>query len=215
MRRFGSVLWGLALVAVGVLIALRAFNVLNFDLFFNGWWTLFIIVPCFISLLTEREKLGSFIGLAVGVVLLLACQGIFSFGLIWKLIFGAVCNKKAYDTETEARKENGGNLKRITATFSAQNVDLTEEEFKGVELTSVFGGIKYDLRNAIIKSDSVVNVCAVFGGIDILLPENINVKISSNSIFGGFSDKRVVRRSDADFTVYIKGNCIFGGVDIK
>lgn len=56
---------------------------------------------------------------------------------------------------------------------------------------------------------------AIFGGIDILLPENINVKISSNSIFGGFSDKRVVRRSDADFTVYIKGNCIFGGVDIK
>ena len=228
MRRFGSVLWGLALVAVGVLIALRAFNVLNFDLFFNGWWTLFIIVPCFISLLTEREKLGSFIGLAVGVVLLLACQGVFSFGLIWKLIlpfiavvvgvkliFGAVCNKKAYDTEIEVRKENGGNLKRITATFSAQNVDLTGEEFRGVELTSVFGGIKCDLRNAVIKSDSVVNVCAIFGGIDILLPENINVKISSNSIFGGFSDKRVVRRSDADFTVYIKGNCIFGGVDIK
>ncbi len=29
---------------------------------FDGWWTLFIIVPCAIGLITDRDKTGSIIG---------------------------------------------------------------------------------------------------------------------------------------------------------
>ena len=53
MKKFGSLLWGLVFIAVGIIVGLNSFKVTNIDLFFNGWWTLFIIVPCFIDLFSE------------------------------------------------------------------------------------------------------------------------------------------------------------------
>ena len=49
--------------------------------------------------------------------------------------------------------------------------------------------------------------------IDIFVPDNINVKVSSNCIFGGISNKTSVHK-DAP-TIYISGTCMFGGVEIK
>ena len=62
MKKAGSVLWGIVLIAAGVIWALNEFNVTNINVFFDGWWTLFIIVPCAIGLFTEREKTGNIIG---------------------------------------------------------------------------------------------------------------------------------------------------------
>ena len=52
-----------------------------------------------------------------------------------------------------------------------------------------------------------------FGGIDILVPENVNVKLNSSCIFGGVSNKASVYENAP--TIYINGVCLFGGVDIK
>ena len=61
MKKAGSVLWGIVLIAAGVIWALNEFNVTSINVFFDGWWTLFIIVPCAIGLFTEREKTGNII----------------------------------------------------------------------------------------------------------------------------------------------------------
>lgn len=90
MQRLAKCLWGIALLAVGVLLLLRAVGVITVSLLFDGWWTLFILVPCTIGLITEREKTGSLIGLLIGVFLLLACQDILSFDLLWKLVLPVV-----------------------------------------------------------------------------------------------------------------------------
>ena len=45
MKRISSVLWGVVLIAVGVVLALNAFEITSINLFFDGWWTLIIIVP--------------------------------------------------------------------------------------------------------------------------------------------------------------------------
>ena len=76
MKKFKGVVWGILLVAIGALWCLDIVGILNFTLFFDGWWTLIIIVPSFIDLITEKNKTGSIIGLAIGVLLLLACQNI-------------------------------------------------------------------------------------------------------------------------------------------
>ena len=77
MKKISTVIWGIVLIAAGALFALNALNITNIDIFFDGWWTLFIIVPCAVGLFTEREKTGNIIGIAVGVFLLLCCQDIF------------------------------------------------------------------------------------------------------------------------------------------
>ena len=56
MKNFKSIMWGLVLITLGIIIGLNAFEIINVDIFFDGWWTLFIIVPCFIGIITEKDK---------------------------------------------------------------------------------------------------------------------------------------------------------------
>lgn len=59
MKKVNRVLWGVVLVALGVIWALKATNVIDLEIFFPGWWTLFIIVPSVIGLITDDHKGGS------------------------------------------------------------------------------------------------------------------------------------------------------------
>lgn len=227
MKNITKILWGTALIAVGGIIALNAFGITDIELFFDGWWTLFIIVPCLVGIFSEREKTGNIIGLLIGVFLLLCCQNVVGFDMLWKiavpaiiviiglkLIFGAVFGDKATKL-LESSKQSGEDIKIGCATFSGQDMSFNGEQFSGAELTAVFGGVKCDLRNAVIEKDCAVTATAVFGGIDILVPDNVNVKINSNSIFGGVSDKNHRPTVQGAVTVYINATCMFGGVEIK
>lgn len=225
MKKTGSILWGLVLIAAGVIIALNVFQITNIDIFFDGWWTLFIIVPCGIGLFTEREKTGNIIGIIVGVLLLLCCQNVLSFSILWKLLVPGIIviiglkmlltglfGNKANEMIKKLKME-GKSLKSTCATFSGSNLNYDGEVFEGAELTAVFGGIDCDLRNAIIDKDCAIQVSAIFGGIDIYVPAGVNVKVRSTSIFGGVSNKAAVQK-DAP-TIYVSGTCLFGGVDIQ
>ena len=227
MKKLSKILWGIALMAVGSIFALNAFGVTNVEIFFDGWWTLFIIVPCLVGIFSEREKTGNIIGLLIGVFLLLCCQNVLSFDMFWKLaipaiiviiglkmIFGAIFGDKAIKMLETSRK-NGDDIKVGCATFSGQNLNFDGEQFSGAELTAVFGGVKCDLRQAIIEKDCAVNATSVFGGIDILVPDNVNVKVNSNSIFGGVSEKNHRTAVQGAVTIYINATCMFGGVEIK
>jgi predicted membrane protein len=227
MKNVRNILWGVLLVAVGVILGLNACNITNIDLFFDGWWTLFILVPCTIGLFTESNKTGNLIGLAVGVTLLLICQDILSADLLWKLlapvilvliglrlIFKDVFNRKARQVISKW-KSRGVTPKEYAATFATQNVDMSGVTFEGADLTAVFGSLTCDLRYATFTEDVVINLCSMFGGIDVYLPDNVNVKLGTTCIFGGISDKRIVKTTEKAVTVYINGNCIFGGADIK
>ncbi|MGN0467225.1 MAG: LiaF domain-containing protein, partial [Acutalibacteraceae bacterium] len=75
--------------------------------------------------------------------------------------------------------------------------------------------VKCDLRNAVIESDCAISATSIFGGIDIFVPDNINVKINSNSIFGGVSQKNRRPNVQNAVTVYINATCMFGGVEVK
>ena len=225
MKKISSVIWGIVLIAAGAVFALNALNITNIDIFFDGWWTLFIIVPCAVGLFTEREKTGNIIGIAVGVFLLLCCQDILNFSMLWKLLVPAIIvfvglkmvitglfGNKANEIMKQMKLE-GKNPKSGCAAFSGCDLNYNGEVFEGAELTAVFGGVKCDLRNAIIEKDCAIQMSAIFGGIDIFVPAGINVKVSSNCIFGGVSNKTTAHK-DAP-TVYISGTCMFGGVEIK
>ena len=226
MRKPGKFILGALLIAIGLILGGNALGITNVDIFFKGWWTLFIIVPSFIGLFNDEDKVGNLIGLLVGGILLLACRDVINFSLIWKLlvpgilviigisiIFKDVIGGKVTE-EIKRINEKQGKENSHTATFSGQEVRC-DEEFKGADLTAVFGGIDYDLRNAIFKEDSVINTTSIFGGIDIFVPEDVKVKVKSLSIFGGVSDKKKRNEQPDSHTIYINATCLFGGVDIK
>lgn len=228
MKKIGNVLWGLVLIVLGIIIGGNALGITNINIFFDGWWTLIIIIPCFIGLFKDNEKTGNVIGLFIGIALLLACQDVLDFDLVWKLLFPAILvaigisiifkdtigGKVSKEIKKLNEKKMGS--EEYCATFSGQTANFNGEIFKGTNLTAVFGGVKCDLRNAIIEEDVVINASSVFGGIDIYVPENIKVKIKSSSIFGGVSDERKNKVENAEGrTIYVNATCLFGGVEIK
>ncbi len=100
--------------------------------------------------------------------------------------------------------------------FSGQKVKVTEA-FKAKELTAVFGGIDFDMRDAKLKEDVAIEADAIFGGITIFVPEGANVEVCSTSLFGGASDKRGSSKKDEKKTptIYVDATAVFGGVEIK
>ena len=225
MNKTSNLLWGIVLVIVGIIFGLNALEITEINIFFNGWWTLFIIVPCFIDLFKEKDKTGNIIGLTIGLFLLLGCNNIIDFDLIWKLIvpisliiiglsfiFKDTINGKI---KKEIKKIDKTNENEYYATFGEQNLNFQNEEFSNCNLNAIFGGIKCDLTDSIIKKDAVINASTIFGGITIIVPNDINVKIVSTPIFGGVSDERKHNNKDSKFTIYINATCIFGGIEIK
>lgn len=221
--KLSNVLWGLVLIFVGIIFGLNALDITSINIFFDGWWTLFIIVPCFIGLFNDKDKTGNIIGLIIGIFLLLGCQNIVDFSLIWKLIIPSVLvliglsfifkdtfNK---NVKSKIKELNKSEAKEYCSTFSGQTIDFTKEEFNDCVLTAVFGGIKCNLKDAIIQNDVVINTSAIFGGVTIIVPNNVNVKISATPIFGGVSNK--TKNTNAEYTIYINATSIFGGVEIK
>ena len=70
MKKTKGIIWGVFIIALGILWGLKEANVIVLsNLYFDGWWTLFIIIPSVIGLITEKNKKGSLICLAVGLAL--------------------------------------------------------------------------------------------------------------------------------------------------
>lgn len=224
MKKIGDFLWGIFFIALGTIIGLNVMGITDIDIFFDGWWTLFIIVPCFIGLFKEESKLGNLIGLTIGVALLAAAQGLLAMDLIIKLIvpvvlivigvniiFKSIIQSSITD---KIKSVNKNNLESYCATFSEQKISMAGVDFKGANLDAIFGSVKLDLNGAHLEEDRVIHATAIFGGIEIQVPQNINVKVKSTSVFGGVSNK-VTHKNENAPTLYINGSGIFGGVTIK
>lgn len=85
--------WGVALVIVGSGFGGEALGFWNFELFFNGWWTFFIIVPCLVNIFESGIKRSNTIGVTVGLLLLLSSWNIIPEDLvvpILLIVIGAV-----------------------------------------------------------------------------------------------------------------------------
>jgi len=226
MNKFGNYLWGLLFILLGVVLGINALGIMDIDIFFDGWWTLFIIIPCLINLFNDKDKIGNAIGLLIGVLLLLSCRNLIDFSLVWKLLVPAILviigisiifkdgiNGKVKD---EIKRINSNNLNKdeYCATFGEQNIEFSDEVFKGCSLQAIFGSIKSNLENVKIKDDVVINVLSLFGSNTIIVPDNVGVIVKGTPIFGSINNHKT-NSKNTDKVIYINVSCIFGGVDIK
>lgn len=214
-----NLIWGLALIIIGIIIILNVLNIININLLFTGWWTLFIIIPSLIGLISDKDKTGSIIFLLVGVSLLLSVRGIVSISLILKLILPVLLIIVGLSTILKGfispqAKEKITTKNHYCATFSGQKISFPKEKFTNCKIDAIFGGFTLDLRDAIIKEDAIIEASAIFGGIDILVPDNINIISKGTSIFGGTNIKKE-NNPQSKHTITINSTCLFGGIDIK
>lgn len=223
MKRTNKI-WGIVLIVLGILIALKTLNIVKIDIFFKGWWTLFIIIPSGVGLIKDDDKAGNIIGFIIGVMLLLAARQIIPYKLILQLFIPIVLviiglsllfKDKIKEKMENTLKDKGINEENTYyATFGAQNINLSDVEIKNMELNAIFGGIKCNLKESIIKEDVMIKVSSIFGGTTLTLPKDVKVKVLSTPIFGGVDNKHKDPKEEVR-TIYINAICLFGGLDIR
>lgn len=218
-------LWGVVFVGFGIVLGLNALDITNINIFFDGWWTLFIIVPSIIGLFNEKEnRTSNLIGLSIGIILLLSCLDIISFEIIFKLIIPFIfvmiglnfifSDKITKNVKEKFKNFNKNNLEYIVAFFSEQKINKDNENFKGCNLDVVFGDIDIDLRNAKVEEEVIIKASSIFGSIDIKLDDNVNVILKSIPIFGSVNN-RIRNNKDNKKNIYIDAFCLFGGINIR
>ena len=100
------------------------------------------------------------------------------------------------------------------AVFSHIQRRVTDQNLENMKVVSVFGGFQLDLRPAAIKGDeAVIQAEAVFGGIEICVPEDWEVVPQVAGVFGGFADQTRPPEA-ASKRLIVRGAGVFGGVVI-
>ena len=157
MKKFSNILWGLTFIVLGVMIGLNSFGITNINFFFKGWWTLFIIIPCFIEFFRSKVKILNVIGITTGLALLCICQGVFPLEMLWKLTLPTILvliglalvfkdallgKKTAASTRISDKK---GKEDKYSAILGSKNIKYDNQVFYGNDLSAAFGSITCDL----------------------------------------------------------------------
>ena len=168
MKDYTKYIIGFLLIFIGLILGLNAFGITNINLFFSGWWTLFIIIPSLVGLINDKEKTSSLIFLIIGVWLFLAERDLIEYELLIKLLLPVILiSIGLLLVFKDVLSINGKEIKKINANnkesnnyiavFGSQDLKFEDEKVENLDLKSLFGGIKLDLRDAKIEKDIVIN----------------------------------------------------------
>ncbi len=225
------------LVPAVVLIAVGAiFFLNNLHIFYIRdvlrYWPVILIGLGMVKVVDSSDnngRTGGAILVVVGAIFLAPILGIWdvSIGDLWPLILIGVGGlllfqrvrmpNAAWGPRTGADAPPAGTLNEA-AVFSGGKRKIVTPNFLGGEVSCVFGGFDLDFRKAGIQGDSAVLVVnAIFGGCDIKVPESWDVVLEITAVFGGCDDKTLHPEPSLPGVkkLYLRGEAIFGGIDVK
>ena len=236
-RNKGKILWGIALILAGLVLAGKYLLGWDITLMFDGWWTLFIIIPALISIIDNGFRVSNVFCLFLGALLLLACQESLSTIFTWKLVIplvlvfigisiivSAVSNRTVKLDGPGRGYDNGEPVEEEAFDSSRENISVSfgrrtyssESQFKGCSISCSFGNVRLDLRKAIIYHDCVINCHNSFGQTEIMLPPNMNVNVMISPTAGNVDNYYKNNIPNPEFpTVTFQGDCSFGEIVIK
>jgi predicted membrane protein len=232
-RGRGGVFAGLLLAGIGALLLLQNLGVLYIDDLWEYWPVILIVVG--ISRAASGFGWGSRMWggaiAAVGVVFLLHNFGVIH-GNLWAFFWPVILifvglgmlarsvDRQGYWNHSGAAPNTSANsLDSLNewAFFGGGRRQIVTQNFEGGEAWAIFGGINLDLRQAgTKKSEIVIEANAMFGGIDIRVPETWDVTTRGSGIFGGYEDRIEERPTDSTRPrLIITGYAVFGGVTVR
>lgn len=222
------VLLGSILIGLGGLFFLNSLDIFdfNFGRVIFSWQFFFIIIGMYLVLNTSRKMLG---GILAGLGFIFILPRIFpsidydgSVVLAIILIaFGSyiILNQKKKTEETDDLGQISKDVIDDVAIFGGGTKIITSDNFRGGNITAVFGGSEIILKGCkLAEGTNSIDILAVFGGTTIVVPGDWNVIMNVTSIFGGFSNKGIKDPNsfvDQSKTLIIKGLVVFGGGELK
>jgi len=220
---------GGAIFLFGLVKALEKFGVIDHVNLF-GFWPLVLIGVGLSKVIHPRRRSSRTWGIILlffgGSALLHNLDIPFvSFDKIWPLLLialGAQLIWRATHREPDAAGVVGisaGHLNECAA-FGGGERRIDSPDFRGGDISVVFGGLQVDCRGAtIVTEEAVVDAFAMFGGIELIVPASWSVRVEGFPVFGGFDDKTVHPVVGDDGSppkrLVVRGYSMFGGVDVK
>jgi hypothetical protein len=105
---------------------------------------------------------------------------------------------------------------KMIAIFGGVNRKGRWRVRKNIHALTIFGGVDLDLRDAIFEAPLVeISGFWCFGGLDIKVPEGIEVQDQTAGIFGGTDVRDIGDPAPGAPTLVIKGVTLFGGVSVR
>ena len=217
--------FGVTIVALGGVLLLRNLEIIKFDswnVFWGTVWAAGLVLAGLVTIVSSRKLLTRAWGLllmAAGVSIGLNAYGVIDVS-IWKLFWpvvliavGLMMVFSIGSTNRERAEESGTNDNEKVAIFYGEE-SRVRGDYIGGSATAIFGGVDLDLRQANIKDGAIIDVFTFCGGININLPDDVIVKNEVRGILGG-SDDKTMSKPSAKKTIYLKGECVLGGLEIK
>ena len=111
----------------------------------------------------------------------------------------------------------GDDGKRIVcvARYGSDEYVFHGEPFRGARLDAFCGGLRLDLREAVITEDEEIDIHTFMGGVELIVPDRLNVKTKSRSFIGGVGNETNRNVKDGAPTLHIVASNFLGGVSIK
>jgi len=113
-------------------------------------------------------------------------------------------------------------IKGVVSIFSGNEKKGRWELPRRMRVLAIFGGVKIDLRQAIVLPGvSVIETLCIFGGIEIIVPPAIDVQCDGDAIMGAFTLNRS-RKGPASVpappgapVIHVTGDAYMGAVTIQ
>lgn len=105
---------------------------------------------------------------------------------------------------------------RMVAIFSGVDRKGRWRIRRRTQALALFGGMDLDLREAVFDASEVeISGLWCFGGLDVKVPEGVEVRDHTMGIFGGTDTKKVDPPEPGAPVLILKGLALFGGIDVK
>jgi len=111
----------------------------------------------------------------------------------------------------------GEDGKRICCAvrFGADEYIYQGETFHGARLDAFFGGLRLDLRGAVVNEDEEIDIHTFLGGVEVIVPGNVNVLVKSHNFIGGVNNEVTTSEMHGAPCLHIVASNFMGGVTIK
>ncbi len=204
------------IIVVGLFLLLDNLRLIPYELYFLRSWQMLLIVIGAFNLLSGKRN-AAIVLFAIGGFFLLEDYGPYDFRDFWPVIViivgVAFILRKKKDTP---EFENNENFFDEINVFGGGDQKFASTQLEGGRVLNVFGGTNIDLRDSYPVNGAAIEIFTVFGGCELIVPDDWKVKIEAFSLFGGFSDNRGGTSVTPDSpTIIIKGFTIFGAGEIK
>ncbi len=225
-RPTGRMVFGVIVIALGVLFTLDSLNLAQTEHILRWWPALLVLYG--LARLTgfcclKHTGAGVLFTLA-GVWMLLHEAGAIPYGLwdLWpvaliilggSIVAGALGRQRDLDAR---RAQDSASELRAFAFMSGVGRKVVSTDFRGGEVTAIMGGHDLDLRGAQLQGgQAVLDLFVMWGGVDILVPEDWKVSCEALVLMGGVEDNTRPPAAAPSGHLVLRGLVLMGGVDVK